>query len=192
MTVYAGPQSVSPNQTIFVTIEATDKKAESLMDTKIELSYKADGKRVTMSGTTTRGLASFEVPAQNTAGLMTFSAAVKGASSKSARVLVTAGAPQSFTLTAQRAKQPGHITISSSLIADEYGNRISSMSIVSVDWIDMSGLKAQQMIHPTNGRIIFTAICPEVFAGALKVRASLQTLQITTADISSLCTAKES
>lgn len=191
VTVYAGPQSVSPNQTIFVTVEATDEKAESLMNTKVELSYKVDGRPLTMSGKTTRGLALFEVPAQNTAGVMTFSAAVKGVTSRTARVLVTANAPQAFALTVKQTKQPRHIAITSSVIADGYGNRISDMSVVSVDWIDMSGLTAQQMIQPTNGRIIFTAMCPKVFAGALRVRTSLQTQQITTSDISSLCTAKQ-
>ena len=191
VTVYAGPQSVSPNQTIFVTVEATNEKAESLMNTKVELSYKADGMLRTLSGKTTRGLALFEVPAQTTAGLMTFSAAVKGVTSKTARVMVTGNAPEAFTLTVKRTKQPGHIAITSSAIADRYGNRVSDMSVVSVDWIDMSGLTAQQMIQPTNGRIIFTAMCPKIFTGALRVRASLQTQQITSDDISYLCTPKE-
>lgn len=191
VTVYAGPQSVSPNQPIFVTVEATDKKAESLMNETVELSYKADGKLRTMRAKTARGLALFEIPAQTKAGLMTFVAAVKGTTSKTARVLVTASAPQAFTFTVKRTQQPEHITITSSPITDGYDNHISDMSLVSVDWIDMSGLNAQQMIHPRNGRIIFTAMCPRAFAGALRIRMSLQTQQFTTPDISSLCSAKE-
>ena len=113
VTVYAGPQSVSPNQPIFVTVEATDKKAESLMNETVELSYKADGKLRTMRAKTARGLALFEIPAQTKAGLMTFVAAVKGTTSKTARVLVTASAPQAFTFTVKRTQQPEHITITS-------------------------------------------------------------------------------
>jgi len=76
VTVYAGPQSVSPGELIYVSVEAAHANGESVSEAQISLSYKVDGVVTSLSGWLENGLVSFEVPAQTQAGHMTFTAAV--------------------------------------------------------------------------------------------------------------------
>ena len=191
VTIYAGPQSVSPGDIISVTVEATRADGKSLIDEVITMSFETDGVLETLSAKTTQGLALFEVPAQIKSGLMIFSANASGVASKEARIVVTANPPQAFTFKISRDEQVGYVEVVSSEIADEFGNHISDLSLVSVDWIDASGLNTRQMVQPTNGHIAFRAPCPSQFSGTLKIRASVQAQKITTPDIAELCNVTE-
>ena len=191
VTVYAGPQSVAPEETISVTVEATASSGESLSDTAIELSFIADGRLQTLTAETKQGLVSFEVPAQKTAGVMSFSAKALGETSNPAQVLITSAAPKEFSIRPKTGKPLGHVQIQTSVITDKYGNLISDMTPVTFDWIDSAGLKAKQMSKLQNGKIAVTLACPKTYTGTLKLRASLHTLQITSANIASLCLGKD-
>ena len=187
LTVYAGPQSVTPDTTIYVTVEAGQAGGESALETEVELSFNTDKGTKTLTGKTRQGLVSFEVPPRKKAGIMTFTAKAAGTSGNNARVLVIAAAPQAFSLTTQPAEPAGRIKIRTSVITDKYGNRISGLSSVTLDWIDSSGLRARQAAQPKDGKIALTLACPQTFKGALTLRASLQTLQVSSRNISHLC-----
>jgi len=75
----------------------------------------------------------------------------------------------------------------SDVIADEYGNPVSDLSLISVDWIDDEGLKARQSTQLLNSRILLTGTCPAKFYGALKVQANLNAIQSAPIDVSSYC-----
>lgn len=191
LMIYAGPQSVVPNHPVYVTVEATDTNGQSANGKEVELSYKTGGTFVTVRGTTKQGLVSFKVAAEKIAGLIQFTAKAGLVRSNSATVLVTADRPQPFSLFTAATQQPRKIEIKTSLIADQYGNLISDITPVTFEWIDASGLKAKHISQPQNGRLSLTLNCPLSFTGALIIRASLQSLQIKSADISNLCTGKD-
>ena len=187
VVVYAGPQSVSPREIIHVTVEITGMRGNNINDETVNLSYMSDGVVKTLSGTPRHGLVSFDLPAQDTVGLMKFSANTKIGISGDALVTVVAAPPQPFSLKVQAGKHKGSIKLMSDVIADEYGNPVSDLSLISVDWIDDAGLKARQNTQLLNNRILLTGTCPSKFYGALKVRANLNGMQSAPVDISSYC-----
>lgn len=187
VVVYAGPQSVSPREIIHVTVEITGIRGNNINDETVILSYMSDGVVKTLSGTPRHGLVSFDLPAQDTVGLMKFSANTKVGISGEALVTVVAAQPQPFSLEVQAGKHSGNIKLMSDVIADEYGNPVSNLSLISVDWIDDAGLKARQNTQLLNNRILLTETCPSKFYGALKVQANLNGMQSAPVDISSYC-----
>ncbi len=191
LTVYAGPQSVVPTQPVYVTVEATHPNGQSADDKEIALSFKRDGAHITLTGETKQGLASFKVAAGKTAGLMQFTAKAGTTRSDSVTVLITADRPQSFSLFTRATEQAGQIEIKSGLIADQYGNLISDITPVTLEWIDTSGLTAKQTARLQNSKLSLKRACPRSFTGALTIRASLQSLQIKSGDISNLCLGKD-
>jgi len=187
VVVYAGPQSVSPRETIHVTVEITDTSGNNINDGNVNLSYMRDGVAKTLSGTPRHGLVSFDVLAQDTVGLMKFTANTETGTSEEALVTVVAAPPQPFSLEVQAGIHSGIINLVSDVIADEYGNAVSDLSLISVDWIDDKGLKARQNIQLLNSRILLTGTCPANFYGALKVQANLNAIKSAPIDISSFC-----
>ena len=187
LTVYAGPQSVSPGEPIYVSVEATHGNGESISNEQIALSYKFDGVVKTLSGRPQNGLVSFEVPAQTQAGHMTFTAVISQTQSNTVLVAVVAARPHRFSLTAERGEQSGTVTLSSKVITDKYGNPISDLSPVIIEWIDEAGLKSRETVRLLNGRVLLTTQCPASFEGAAKIKASLGALQFTSAKLNALC-----
>lgn len=187
VAVYAGPQSVSPGKPIYVTVEATDRSGASLNKLPVTLSYKSDGTIQTITSRLEKGLVSFDVPAQKTAGHMTFSATVSDAYSNQAIVAVIAGRPQKLYLTAISGDAAQSVILSSQVIADEFGNPISDLSLVIIDWIDESGLKGRQTVQLSSGRVLLTTQCPMSFEGTLNIRATLGDLQFTSPKLNALC-----
>ena len=181
LTVYAGPQSVSPRQIINVTVEASGVEAN------VELSYISDGTLRNLTATTRHGLVSFDIPAQDMTGRMSFTAKTGDTLSTPALVTVLAGPPQPFMVQLQEGGETASIDIISDVITDKFKNPLSDLSLVSIDWIDQSGLKASQDTQLKQGRITFTTQCPSMFYSPIKLRASINSVQFTSADVSSLC-----
>jgi len=192
LTVYAGPQSVSSDENIHVTVEARGESGKSVHDHLVRVSYLSNGISKTVSGKTEHGLVSFQVPAQSTVGLMKFTAATSAVVSNQAFVMVSAGPPEKFSLSIKSAQQAGAVDIHSGLIVDSFGNQVSGLSLISIDWVDNTGLQRTQNVQPTDGRLILTAACPRKWAGTLKIRASLKNTSALSSDISSLCLVGES
>lgn len=187
LIVYAGPQSVSPRETIHVTVEYTNIDGSNMNEGNVELFYVSDGTLKTLSGTPKLGLISFDVSAQDMVGLMAFSAKAAGVVSKEAPVTVVAGPSQSFKITAQPSKKIETLVLTSNVITDSYGNPISDLSLVSIEWIDFNGLTARQNIQLLNGRIVLTAKCPAIFTSPLIIRASVNTIEAVSKDVSADC-----
>lgn len=191
VTVYAGPQSVSSGNPIYVTVESTDGAGASINGELAVLSFEADGLVKTVSGVLKDGLVSFEVPAQNTAGHMSFSATVAGLPSRDVLVAVVAGRPQGFSLSLKPGERAQSVVLSSMTITDAFGNPISDLSPVIIDWIDNTGLKGRQTVHLSKARVLLTAQCPERFEGPLKIKASLGAVQFTSPKLNALCASGE-
>ncbi|MEP3890772.1 MAG: hypothetical protein ABJN69_09900 [Hellea sp.] len=191
LTVYAGPQSVSPREVIHVTVELTEETSSRMNDEAVELSYMSDGTSKTVSGTLKFGLVSFEVPGQDKTGLMTFTAKAADVTSKEALVTVVAGSPMPFKITVQPNKKPETVKLSSGPIMDRHDNPISDLSLVSLEWIDVNGLKARQSVQPLNGRISLRAKCPANFTAPLRVRAVIDAVESISKDVSADCVARQ-
>ena len=184
LNIYAGPQSITPREAIHVTVQS------AVQSVAVELSYMSDDGREVRTGTTERGLVSFEVFAKKNIGQMHFTAKAGEDVSNTAIVLVLAGPPQDFRLNIERAKPLGTVHISSDLITDAFENHISDLALVSLNWVDDKGLKASQNIQLTQGRINLNAKCPYQFDGALTLRARLNSVTSISPDVSSMCRKK--
>lgn len=191
ITIYAGPQSVTPEQSIHVTIEANDVYGYSLDNLAIELSYIADGRPQIMMAKTRNGLVSFDVLAQQTAGLMTFSAKSGAYTSTNAVVIVRAGQPEILQLTVMPNKISGAVNISLAAITDKFDNLVSDMSLVTIDWLDNSGVKGSEQIQLSKGQAAYTSSCPANFSGALRVRAAFKNVENISSDVSNICSDSE-
>jgi len=139
LTVYAGPQSVSPRETIYITVEVTSSDDANIDNGTVELSFSLDGNNETQKASTVHGLVSFEVPAQKSA----------------------------------------------------FENSISNLSLVTLNWIDDRGLIGRQSLQLSNGIIDHTIPCPKQISGALNLRATLNSLQFLSSDISRFCLSDE-
>ena len=163
LNIYAGPQSLAPRETVYVTIQSEAR------ETDIELSYLSDGVEKILTGRTEDGLVSFELPAQKTVGHMSFTAKTDKGPFDTALVSVVAGAPQNFELSIRQGKQAESLEISSNVIRDAFGNAISDLALVSLDWVDDSGLISHQNTQLVQGRIALTANCPIAFSRRLQI-----------------------
>lgn len=187
LTIYAGPQSVSPGELIYVTVEGRNFSGQSLAAERVELSYIRDGEPTLVFGTFRDGLASFEVPAQNLNGLMSFSAKSSGAKSNNAEILVVSGPPQEFSIKSHPVRNGQGIELTSDKIADEYGNPISDLSLISINWMDQFGIKERHSVQPRNGYIFLLGQCPEAFSPPLMVQASVSTVASDPINVTALC-----
>lgn len=181
LNIYAGPQSVTPREVIYVTVQSEDSNAA------IELSYRADGKVEILTGTAVHGMISFEVPSQKTTGQMGFTAKSETGLSNTSLVSVLAGPPKSFNLEIKRGKQVRTVDVWSDIISDQFGNSISDHALVSIDLIDDRGLIASQNVQLTQGRIVSNTKCPREINGDLFIRAVVNDAADVTTDMSSLC-----
>lgn len=181
LKVYAGPQSVTPGEVIYVTVQSPGSQAA------IELTYMSDDDYEVLTGTTQHGLVSFEVTAQKTIGHMGFKAKAEKGFSNTAIVSVLAGPPTRLELNMKRGKQRGTIDVSSAVMTDRFDNPISDLALVSFDWIDKGGLIASQNIQLTRGRLLLNAICPVEFSGDLRIRAAVNDVAYVSPELSSFC-----
>lgn len=191
LTVYAGPQSVSPRETIYITVEVTSSDDANIDNGTVELSFSLDGNNETQKASTVHGLVSFEVPAQKSAGLMEFSAQYNSSQSNKALVAVVAGTPEELSLKVAPSARGGNVDISSGIIKDSFENSISNLSLVTLNWIDDRGLIGRQSLQLSNGIIDHTIPCPKQISGALNLRATLNSLQFLSSDISRFCLSDE-
>jgi len=187
LTVYAGPQTVSPLETIYVTVEVTDSRGKNMDTHSVQLSYMSDGELKSLSGTPKNGLISFDIPAQKSGGLMAFSALAKGTKSSEALVTIAAGAPNKLSLKFAAHHEDGNLKVFSEVIKDDFGNSVSDLSLVTLNWLANDNLIGSQSLHLSNGRINSGLSCPAQASGSLKVQALLNNLVFISPDLSEIC-----
>lgn len=187
LTIYAGPQSVAPDETIYVSVGV---KMEALSGTPVTLSYNIEGMPFTLIKKTEYGVASFGVLAQKNAGQMRFKAQAEGMESEPAIVSVMAGSPKAFDLIIKRGGD-NTVDIFSNVITDEYNNAVSALSLVSLDWIDGQGLKSSQNAYLSRGAIELNSDCPAQYVPPLRIRASVNSASYTSLDLSRFCQLEE-
>lgn len=187
ITVFAGPQSLSPNETISVTVQTPRRIGEFSGAEQVELTYTDDGALKTLVGNAIHGLLSFDVPAQDRVGIMKFSAKALGQTSSEALVKIVSGPPQKLSLQIRASHEESMIVISSGKITDTGGNTVSDQSLMDIQWVAEAGLVKSQNAQLLNGKLYLEAKCPRNFSGELKIRALLKTVQFLSSDISSLC-----
>jgi len=187
VSVYAGPQSITPNEIIHVTLEVTTLKGENIHNEPVELFYETNGTPEVRRGIARNGLATFDISAQKTAGLMTFSGRYKTANSQHALVLVAAAAPKDIKLQFSKSTQTGSVKVISDAIKDHYGNDVSDLSLVSLNLIDNNNLITSQDVQLFKGQIHHDLVCPTKFKGPLKVQARINNITSMSTDISGFC-----
>lgn len=191
LKIYAGPQSVSPEDVIHVTVELVDIHGNSVDKKRVNLSYIADGVSKTLEGIVQNGLVSFDVAAQNSVGRMDFSAQAEGLISSTVPVRVVAAEPIVFKLSAKPSRAFGLVEFTSEIIVDAFGNPISDQNLVALSWVDSSGVKGTENTQLSDSRIFLDRSCPAKFIAPLRVRAVLKNTEVLSADLSSLCVDNE-
>lgn len=181
LNLYAGPQSISPGQLIYVTVQSIYSNAT------VELSYISDGEYETLTATPQHGLASFEIPAQKTIGQMSFMASMENNRSNKSIVSVFAGPPESFELFVKPGQQPGTVNVLSDSVTDRFDNPVSDLALVSLDWIDNTGLIASQDTQLIQGRLKLIMACPRQYHGDLILRAAVSTVEYVMQNMSQFC-----
>ncbi len=190
VTLYAGPQSVMPKQIIYVTVEVNHSDGHSLNHYPVELSFELDGETNILTGSTIEGLASFEVPAQKTTGLMMFLANAGGVKSANGVVVVNAGLPEILALKLRPSKFSNTVEVSIGTVTDEFGNVVTDLSLVTIEWLDDLGAIRNEFVQLSKGQAEYIARCPAEYVGSLKVRASLKNITSHSSDISKMCLLK--
>ena len=192
LQVYAGPQTALPGGNISVTIELTDSHGKSAQGDTIQLTYISDGVPMTVSGKVSNGLVSFDVKAQHRAGDMTFQALSGDLMSNNAPVLIVASQPNTFKLKVKPARNANFVKLTTGIIGDAFGNPISDQTLISLSWIDSSGVKRSEASQLSNGSMSYVSICPRAYVAPLKIRAVLKNVEVFSSDLSVLCaTGKE-
>jgi len=192
LQVYAGPQTALPQGNINVTIEMTDGHGNSVQGETIQLTYISDGVPMTVSGKVSNGLVSFDVKAQRRAGGMIFKALSSDLVSNNASVLIVAAQPNTFKLKVRPAKNANFVQLTTETLSDVFGNPISDQTLVSLSWIDSSGVKRSETAQLSNGSMSYMSICPRAYVAPLKIRAVLKNVEVFSSDLSVLCaTGKE-
>ena len=187
VTVFVGPQSLSPRETIAVTVQISPNAGNLIGTEKVELTYSADGDIKTLVGNAVLGLLSVDIAAQDHSGTMRFSAKVAGKASQEALVSVVPGPPQKLSLKIKPSNQPQQLILSSGQIIDAYGNTVSDQNLLALQWNDESGLIKSQNAQLLNGRLDLDVKCPSSSSGELTLRAFLKTVQFSSSDLSYLC-----
>jgi len=166
LQVYAGPQTALPQDNISVTIEMTDGHGNSVQGETIQLIYISDGVPMTVSGKVSNGLVSFDVKAQRRAG--------------------------AFKLKVRPARNANFVELTTETLSDAFGNPISDQTLVSLSWIDSSGVKRSEAAQLSNGSMSYMSVCPRAYVAPLKIRAVLKNVEVFSSDLSVLCaTGKE-
>jgi hypothetical protein len=185
--VYAGPQSVTPGQTISVTIEKTNLLGGSSHDETVELTYMSDSEFVSLSGKVLQGLVSFDVPAQHRAGRMTFNAISGNLVSNPSSVMVVAAAPISFEFDVEPSRDANVVDLTSAVIRDAFGNPLTDQTLIALDWFDQTGVKQSEFTHLSNGRLAHVSICPSAYTVPLRIRAVLKNVEVFSTELSEFC-----
>lgn len=191
LQVYAGPQTVTPGQNISVTIEMTDVHGKSSHDETVQLTYVSDRVPISLYGKISRGLVSFDVPAQRRAGRMTFNAFAGDVMSNQAQVMVVAGEPITFALNVQPSRNANLIDLTSDVIRDAFDNPISDQTLIALDWFDRSGVQQSEFTQLSNGRLAYESTCPDAYVAPLRVRAVLKNIEVFSTELSKFCTGRE-
>lgn len=184
---YAGPQTVSPGQTISVTVEMTDTHGGSESGRTVQLAFQSDGLAKIMTGQVLNGLVSFDVPAETRSGLMRFVSHAGNTTSNIATVTVVASRPEGLQLTIGAARGQDAVSVTSEPITDAHGNVVTDQTLVTMNWIADDGIKASEHVQLSNGRLLSTLQCPNNFIPPLHIRAALQNIEVLSRDISALC-----
>lgn len=187
ITVFAGPQSLSPRETIAVTVQISPRAGNFFETEQIELTYTADGNIKTLVGEAVHGLLSFDIAAQDRSGVMKFSARFAGQTSQEALVFVVPGPPQKLSLKIKPSDQPQQLILSSNLITDAYNNTVSDQTLLAIQWNDENGLIKSQNAQLQSGRLDLDVQCPSSYSGELTIQALLKTTQFSSSDLSALC-----
>lgn len=155
LNLYVGPQSVEPGEPLYIAVETVNIQGGSgnsknvvVVDTHSGREYWADVKY---------GLAHLKISAPTQAGRLTFMARDQDIVSTEAEVLVHAATPNDFRLVLEKEKT--QIFISSSVIADKFGNMIEDGQAAHVVLSSRGTISEVFSTQLLSGRLNFRIKC---------------------------------
>lgn len=167
--LYVGPQSVEPGEDIFIAVETLTGSLESSSAKTVTIIDADSGQQY--QAPVNRGLAYIEITAPSRAGRIVFTAKSGDEISAPAEVLVHAGPAANVDLFIEKNK--GQIFLSSSIIADGFGNILDDGMTVELDLISGSQVYSSMLTRTQNGRIGVHIACESIRFANTQVRAKI-------------------
>ena len=148
INLYVGPQSVQPGENIFIAIETLTGSLESSSAEFVTIIDADSGRQYKTK--VDQGLAFLEIKAPSQTGRLVFIATENDVKSMTAEVLVHAGKASAFNLLIEKNK--GEVFLSSSLIADGFGNILDDGMTVDIDLVSGQNVYSSRQTRTQNGR----------------------------------------
>lgn len=169
INLYVGPQSVEPGEDIFIAVETLTGSLESSPATSVTIIDADSGRQY--QAEVDQGLAYIEIKAPTHSGRLVFTAQTGDVKSGPAEVLVHPAPAGSFALFVEKNK--GQIFVSSSIIADAFGNFIDDGQSVSIELLNKSEVYGTWQTRTENGRIGLHMDCDSVRDTQSRLRARI-------------------
>lgn len=170
LNLFVGPQSVEPGEPLYIAVETVNNQGGSgnstdvvIIDTHSGREYRANVKN---------GLAHLEINAPSQAGRLTFIARDHDIVSTEAEVLVHAATPADFRLGLEKEKS--QVFVSSSIIADKFGNMIEDGQAAKVTLSSEKGIAEVFSAQIQSGRLNFRIKCSDMPRGGGMVSLTLR------------------
>lgn len=169
LNLYVGPQSVEPGEDIFIAIETLTGTLESSTAQSVTIIDADSGQHYQTE--VVQGLAYIELKAPARSGRLVFTAQVGEVKSGPAEVLVHAAKANTFALFIEKNK--GEVFVSSSIIADRFGNIVDDGQNVAIELVAGSGVYSSMQTETRNGRIGIHVSCGAFIHSNSRVRARI-------------------
>ncbi len=169
INLYVGPQSVEPGEDIFIAIETMTKFMESSSADMVTIINADTGQQY--QAVVNQGLAYVEIKAPTRSGRLMFTAQSGAVKSAPAEVLVHAGRAEIFNLMIEKNK--GQVFVSSSIIADKFGNILDDGMSVDVELISETQIYSALTTRTYNGRIGLHIDCNVFSSFSTRLRARI-------------------
>jgi len=169
INLYVGPQSVEPGEDIFIAVETLTESMESSSARTVTIIDADTGRR--FQADVNLGLAYIDIKAPVKSGRLVFTARIGDVKSSAAEVLVHAGRAGDFELMLEKSK--GQLFVSSSIIADGFGNILDDGMTVDVELIGKDGVYNVLKSQIRNGRLGLHIGCDAFGFADARVRARI-------------------
>lgn len=161
INLYVGPETVEPQQDIYVMVELETTSGNSVLDGKlVSLTYKQNGKFFIRTGNVKNGIAEFKINAGTRAGQINFTASYKDHSSDTKKALVSSGEVKPFDLRIRSGLLASSLEIETDVVTDIHANRVEDGTLVKLITRTDDRVQKIQSAYIANGRTSFTWSCP--------------------------------
>lgn len=178
VTVFAGPETVKPNNEIYIAVEVLNDRGGSIAQRQRVTVYEVSkGNRKSWTSKTERGLARVIIPAGQVSRDREFYARVNGQVSKPVSVFVTSGRVDTVKSNIRYVEISNNLMIDIGPLDDRYGNILEDGTLISFSTRTPSGEMTYDSAPLIRGRAQWVLPCERYRAGIAKLTVSVKNTQ---------------